>query len=423
MSTVTYTSEPLAPGQPVAHHIIRSRSAPLWEQAIVALWFLSTFVTFPGNELILYPLALYFAGMIVLRRREVVPVLIKAWPLLPLPLLTALSMFWSTAPSSALRFGLMMLLTAGIAAYIAVRLTPRQVIQSIFAVGMLLILVHVPHMGAYYEAGIFYEKNIYASRVLIALVAALAVAYDRDNPWILRMIAAPIALAGFALILTAESATNLVFSLGSILALSGVWLFWSRFGAIPHLRSLMLIVLAAIGVLITLILVNTPNNTLTISILDALGKDATLTGRTMLWDAAERISTENPWFGVGAGSFWQYNVGQAQTLLELSFKDFGTDFSFHNSYLETQVHLGYAGLSLLILIVIWAVWQNLIGWLSQQNMARSFFLLITGIAVTVSFTESYLFSAFDTTVMLLFIGAIFTIARQETTIVMRQEPQ
>lgn len=423
MSTVTYTSEPLAPSQPVAHHIIRSRSAPLWEQAIVALWFLSTFVTFPGNELILYPLALYFAGMIVLRRRDVMPVLFKAWPLLPLPLLTALSMFWSTAPSSAMRFGFMMLLTAAIAVYIAVRLSPRQVIQSIFVVGMLLVVVHVPHMSAYQEAGIFYEKNIYANRVLIALVAALAVAYDHDNPWILRMIAAPIAMAAFALILAAHSATNLVFSLGSITALSGVWLFWSRFGAIPHLRSLMLIVLAAFGFLITLILLNTPQNTLTISILDALGKDSTLTGRTMLWDAAERISADNPWFGVGAGGFWQYNVGQAQTLLELSFKDFGTNFSFHNSYLETQVHLGYAGLGLLILIVVWAVWQNLIGWLSEQNMARSFFLLITGIAVTVSFTESYLFSVFDTTVMLLFMGAVFSIVRSESVVTVHEEPQ
>ncbi len=423
MSTVTYAPEPLVPNQPATHRIVRSRSGPLWEQGIVALWFLSTFVTFPGNELILYPLALYFAGMIVLRRREVVPVLLKAWPLLPLPFLVALSMFWSTAPNSALRFGLMMLLTAAIAVYIAVRLSPRQVIQSIFAVGMLLIVVHVPHMNTYYEAGIFYEKNIYANRVLIAFIAALAVAYDHENPWLLRMIAAPIAMAGFALILAAHSATNLVFSLGSITALTGVWLFWSRFGAIPHLRSLMLILLAAIGLLVTLVLSNTPDNSLTASILEALERDSTLTGRTMLWDAAARISAERPWFGVGAGGFWQYNVGEAQTLLELSFKDFGTNFSFHNSYLETQVHLGYAGLSLLILIVAWAVWQNVMGWLSQQNMARSFFLLITGIAVTVSFTESYLFSVFDTTVMLLFMGAIFTIVRNETVVTVHQEEQ
>lgn len=421
MSTATYASEPIAPGAHTTYQVIERRPAPLWEQGLVSLWFLSTFVTFPGNEMILYPLALYFAGMIVLRRRDVVPVLLKAWPVLTLPVLTALSMYWSSASSEAFRLGLMMGLTAAIAAYIAVRLTPRQVIQSIFIVGAMLVIVHVPHVENFRGAMIFYEKNIYANRVMIALVAALAVAYDHDNAWPLRLVAAPIALAAMVLVLSADSATNLVFSLGAIAALSGVWLFWSRFGAIRHFRSLVLILLATAGLLVTFILVNTPDNTVTASILDALGKDATLTGRTMLWDAADRISAENPWLGVGAGGFWQYNVGQAQTLLELSFKDYGTQFSFHNSYLETQVHLGYAGLILLVLIVIWAVWQNVMGWLGRQDMVRSFFLLITGIAVTVSFTESYLFSAFDTTVMLLYIGAMSTIVRQQTVVAVPQE--
>ena len=415
MSTITHTNDPTI-GPEMSYHIIDRARAPLWEQAIVALWFLSTFVTFPGNEYVLYPLAAYFAGMIALRRREIVPVLLKAWPLLLLPILVGLSMFWSVASSEALRLGVMMILTAAIAAYIAVRLTPRQVIQALFVVGAALVLIHVPHMDTYYTAGVFFEKNIYANRVMISLVAALAVAYDRDNAWPLRIVAGGVALAAFALILRAESATNFVFSLGAIIALSGVWLIWSRFDSIPHLRSLMLIMIAASGLVFTLILLNTPDADLTGEILGALEKDTTLTGRTDLWIAAERIAKENPWLGVGAGGFWQYQVGQAQTLLELSFKEYGTQFSFHNSYLETQVHLGYVGLALLILIVVWTSWQNAIGWLREQNMTRSFFLLITGISVTVSFTESYLLSAFDTTVMLLYIGAMSAIALPQKVI-------
>ena len=414
MSDIAYPSQPHAPAAPAAYQVVERRPAPIWEQVIVGFWFLSTFIVFPGNELILYPLALYFTGMIVLRRREIVPIILQAWPLLPLGLLTALSMFWSPAANTALRLGVMMLLTVAIAIYIAVRLTPRQIIQAMFAVGALLIVVHVPFVGDYQAAGIFAEKNIFANRVTIAMIAALAVAYDRDNHWLLRLMGFPIAALGFILVLSAESATNLVFSLGAIVLLSGVWLVWSRFGAIRHLRSLIMILIAVAGVLIAIYMLNAPRNGILAAILDSLGKDTTLTGRTMLWDAAARVSAENPWFGVGAGGFWQFHVGEAQTLLELFYKPFGTQFSFHNSYLEVQVHLGYSGLALLILVVVWAAWHNLIGWFSNQNMARSFFLLIAGIAVTASFTESYLFSAFDTLVMLLYMGAISTFVRPQT---------
>ncbi|MEL6782157.1 MAG: hypothetical protein AAFO51_07245, partial [Pseudomonadota bacterium] len=101
--------------------------AALWEQAVLALWILTTFVIFEGDELLLYPLALFFLGSIVLRRRQVVPVMFRAWVLFTLPIMATLSAWWSPVFNEALRFGLMMFLTAAIAVYVAVRFRPKQI--------------------------------------------------------------------------------------------------------------------------------------------------------------------------------------------------------------------------------------------------------------------------------------------------------
>lgn len=387
--------------------------AALWEQAVLALWILTTFVIFEGDELLLYPLALFFLGSIVLRRRQVVPVMFRAWVLFTLPIMATLSAWWSPVFNEALRFGLMMFLTAAIAVYVAVRFRPKQIIQSLFAAGAVTIFMVAPEAAAFEYGGPYGEKNIFAIRMLVVLLAALAITLNPDEGPVLRLIALPFIPVSFAFIIIADAVTSFVFGSVSILIMLMVWMFWSGLGRVQHMRTLLLCLLALIFLTVVTVIVSLPNTTLFEDFVGAFGKDTTLTGRTMLWEEAERIVQDNPLFGVGAEGFWLFSRGDAQTLLELSYKDYGIKFSFHSAYYETQVHLGLVGLVLLYMIIGWCLIRSVLGWLRDQSITRSFFFLSTAIFFVSTFTESWFFSVFDVGVMLFYISAVSTFSRKE----------
>lgn len=384
--------------------------APVWEQIPLVIWFIATFTAFPRNELILYPLALYFTASIVLRRNEILPIILRSWILFTLPALTMLSLVWAPSAVPPIRLGLMMSFTALVTVYAAARFTPRQIVQIVFF-ATLALLLFIARDGNLYRDAPFDEKNFFAIRMVVTLLAAMAIAFDNGQPPWLRLIAFPIIPLPMIAIDLAESATSLIFGLLSIALMTTVWLMWSNIGRVQHLRSLTMLFVAAAGLVGALFFFNTPYNTLYEDFLASLNKDTTLTGRTILWDAAERIIQERPLLGVGAGGFWQWHVGEAQTLVELFYKPPGTAFSFHSSYLEVQVHLGLLGLVAIIGIVTWIMLRNLFAWLVFQDIPSTFFLIIAGIVLVSSFTESWFFGAFDTNIMIVYIGAISAMIR------------
>lgn len=388
----------------------------LWEQGLVALWFLVTFIPFENDELLLYPLALGFAGCVALRYRQIAPFALRCWPLLLIPGLTCLSMFWSPVPSQALRFGLMMLLTLSIALYIGLRLTPRQILQSAFAACAVSVFVALPEMSSLDdEIGLYSQKNVFAIRMLLAMIMATGVALDRGQPVLLRFVAAPFVPLTFFMIIQAESATALLLAAASTLILVTVWIFWTNLGRIRHLRSLVAIVFAGLGLTGILLFMNLPNNSIVQDVLFALGKDATLTGRTELWDAAERISAERPWLGVGAEGFWQPWVGEAESILDWAYKRSGSKFSFHSTYYEVLVHLGLVGLAFMIIQVSWIAINATLGWARNQALPQSVLMAYAGISVTTTFTESYLFGVFDIAIILFLVAGISGVSEKHRT--------
>ncbi|MCI4643742.1 MAG: O-antigen ligase family protein [Hyphomonadaceae bacterium] len=391
-----------------------SYGAPLWEQALLALWFYYTFIIRPGNELVMYPMSLYWMCAFMVHRRQMVPLAFRSWLIFAIPILAILSWAWAPMPSQALRFGVMMTLGAMVAVYVAARFAPHEIIRAVFFAGLISVIQVAPEMGHFGNKGPWGEKNIFAVRMVVIMLAAMATAFNRHEISWLRLIAFPLIPVCFVFIIIAQSATSLVFGAGSILAMTTIWLFWSRFSRIRHLRTAFLIMLL-FGALSTLyVLANTGTSGIYENFLDSLGKDATLTGRTMLWDAADRITKERPMLGVGAEGFWLWQRGDASTLLELSYKQAGTKFSFHNSYLEMQIHFGYVGLVLTYLAVFWCLWRSVLSWFATQSIVRSFFLLITGIVFVSTFTESWLYVVFDTSVTLFYVSAISSLVRQQS---------
>ena len=73
-----------------------------------------------------------------------------------------------------------------------------------------------------------------------------------------------------------------------------------------------------------------------------LGKDPTLTDRTLLW--AELLKVDiNPLFGTGFESFWL-----GERFRSFTASHWWAPNEAHNGYLETYLNLGLVGLFLLI---------------------------------------------------------------------------
>ena len=81
-------------------------------------------------------------------------------------------------------------------------------------------------------------------------------------------------------------------------------------------------------------------------ILNLLGRDATLTNRTNIWQIAETMST-NPFVGTGYMNFWS-----GERLAAMWLKTESTIQQVHNGYLEQYLNLGYFGVTFIVIIML-----------------------------------------------------------------------
>jgi exopolysaccharide production protein ExoQ len=409
------TSVPLRAAAPEPIYAVlttRTRPAAWWEQFATTMWVLCTFIDFPGNEFILYPCALLFLTLFVTYRDVTFPVALKCALLLVIPVLGTFSAGWSPEPVAAFRGGAMMVLHFFIMVTVASRLTRQEIVRAVFFAGVIAIAFAAPLINTFDKGGPYGSKNIFAIRMLICVLASLAVAFEAKEHILLRLFAIPVLIVALVFTLAADSATALVFAVAGILVMTGLWMFWQPVTRVRHLRSVVLlffVALVAIGVFAFLAV---PNNRIIDEFLGALGKDTTLTNRTIIWEAGIRAAHEKPWFGLGFDGFWRDSTGAAQTLNELDSKPFGTKLSFHNSYIEVWVALGYVGLTSFIVAICWSYLTTIIGWFKSQGMASSFFLTISTIILTSTFTESYMLGTFDTLVFLFYTAPITAMAEK-----------
>ena len=389
------------------------RKAPVWEQALVTLWFFVTYLPLDGVTPFRYMLVLFFVGITGVNYRTIMPVILKSWPLFLLPIFGLISFTWSGYPSDAIRSGVLMLLTPLTIVVIAARLNTRQALRCLMFAGMMTAIYSVPLMDTFNFGGPYESKNLFAIQMLFAMLLSLAaVLNEKEFLWV-RLLALPFVPVCFVFQYMADSATSLVFAVVGILGLVSMKYFWISISRIRHLRSSMMMLAGVIVLTGAIFVLNMPENTAMQDFLRLLGKDSTFSGRAEIWRQAELVSQEHPIIGVGLEGFWQYDVGIAQTINENDFKPFGTKLTFHNTYWEVQVHLGYVGLSLLLLIVVWCCYRALLNWFKAPTMDHSALLITTVIILTSTFTESYLWGTFNTLVNLFYFAAVTTLGASE----------
>ncbi len=284
--------------------------------------------------------------------------------LIALLLVAAASVFWSAAPGQTERrvVALVMCTLCGVALGARWR-WPRLVeivaaVYALTAVTSLVLGLAAPSMGRMSELfpgawrGLWLEKNALGGAMAFGALsfAAAALFQPRRSMFWWAMTALAIVLLGLstsktALVALMLGASALGFTLlvrrGGATAVAVTWL------AVAAAMALA----AAIAMRPDLFLA-------------LLGKDATLTGRTQIWDAVWRLIQQRPLLGYGYGAVWTDDTGWGP--LRWIVKQTGfTPHHAHNAWLEQWLGLGVLGLagwSLLYLSIlaktIWAAFTH-----------------------------------------------------------------
>ncbi len=180
--------------------------------------------------------------------------------------------------------------------------------------------------------GIYPQKNS-LGRVMVLLMMVLAVIAPRFPAW--RSYIRLEFLLAIALLLLSDSKTSLIVAMVVAAAYCVVSLLRRRSN--PK-AALMIGGLLALPVLVVAIF-NLD------AVFDFFGRDATLTGRTDVWDLIWEEIQNNYWFGYGYQAFWVDPIGPA-TRIWLTLKWDAPEV--HNGYLELWLGLGLFGLLIIV---------------------------------------------------------------------------
>ena len=231
---------------------------------------------------------------------------------LPLVLLTALTLvstIWSQAPEATFRRAVALLLGTSFAFYLVVRLDLKTFFNLLFiAFGIFLVVSlaaiatgsGITSGGAYDGSwrGISGNKNNFGRTVSLLVAFVPVAAVLGLITW--RRTALLVALLGLAALVLSKSATSLVTAFASVgmglvvYALCGGRIFGARLrGGTRAVMAILAVIAGFVTVLVILPYV-----------LEALGRDPTLTGRTKLWAWSIDVNKERWLLGSGYRSFW-----------------------------------------------------------------------------------------------------------------------
>lgn len=281
------------------------------------------------------------------------------------PVFAIASVLWSQAPAATFRAAVELIVTIGIASLTAGLLRPREFVSAMsvsLLVGAVLSLAFGRYgvdgmTGTTVFLGIFASKNTMAVFMSFLAIFAAAVLADRAQPPILRLLAIGSFIVSLPLLWLAHSMGAVLTTVGSMAVLVVIGVF-----ARLRSRERYLVLSAGVALALPILLVvgllavnGTLGDEVSNFVNDVLGKDATLTGRTFLWEIAFAEIAKRPIFGVGYYAFWL----QGNLLAEAIWRHFSIDsrmgFSFHDTFLEFAVELGWVGVAALVVTLVMAM--------------------------------------------------------------------
>jgi len=202
---------------------------------------------------------------------------------------------------------------------------------------------------------VFGSKNMEGLSLAIVTLSSFWVMFDRQQPAIVRVIALLALFAASPILISVNSEGAL---LAGVLALVCSLLPFLMRRLQPNTRIFLICVCAfaaGTAAAFSLMLIDNLFDFLLLSI----GKDVSLTGRTLLWSHALGVIADHP-LGVGLQAYWNESNIEAVRFWEAFYINSHYGFHFHNLWLEIGVELGVPGIVIAAattLFVFFSVWR------------------------------------------------------------------
>ena len=325
--------------------------------------------------------------------------------------LIIVSFVWSEFPVNTLKYAFSGFGATCFGLYVATRYSPKEQIKLLFwTFAAMLILsvifaIAIPHYGleggvhAGAVRGIFGHKNGFGQTMVLGTLIFLISALDRKNSnnWF-----AWVCFGGsIALILLCRSGTALL----GITIMLILFFIYRIFRARYEILVSSFLFFTIVGLISITWISNNED-----AVFAAIGEDATLTGRTEIWQYVWHMIQQRPWLGYGYKGFWHYLDGPS-AYVNLAFGPYGGGAGVphsHNGFLEIVLAIGVVGLS--VFLIGFAI--NLIKAITlvrfNKDMETFWPLLYLTYTVVANLVESPL-SGFDNLLWVLYATTIFSL--------------
>ena len=278
------------------------------------------------------------------------------WPIMILVLIAWLSKSWTVDPEITHRRCIAITVTTLMGIYLFVRFDFEELLKflsvavAIMAVGCVIWALAVPDYGLHADAehagawrGIFFHKNT-TGRVMVfglAVIIAAWIGTDLNRTFLLASAAVVLAV-----IVGTTSQTTLLGTL--VLGAGLVAVRMVRGNALKSVVvTLVVLTIAWHGALVGFATYDV--------ILELLGRDPTLTGRTDIWLYTLQYISERPFTGYGYDAFWNGDLSPGAQYSE----HWGTPHS-HNGWLEIMIALGIPAALIMFGIVVVTMFRAIV---------------------------------------------------------------
>ncbi len=306
------------------------------------------------------------------------------WPIVLLLAIAWLSTFWTVAPEITFQRCIALTVTTLMGVYLFACFELEAFLRfltaviSVLVIGCLVWIFLVPDYGLHNDPthaglwrGIFFHKNT-TGRVMIfslAVICAAWVGTDINRGFLL--------LIGGLAVLVALGTTSQTALLGLLVLVGGLGMVRMVRGQALKSALITLVVLAIVwhGALIMVASYEV--------VLEALGRDASLTGRTDIWAYAFQAGLDRPLTGYGYDAFWNgdYSPGANYSA------NWNTPHS-HNAWLEIFIGLGMPAALLMMGIMVVTTFRAVILARYYPSTTPGILIMLTSFSImTVSMSE------------------------------------
>lgn len=344
------------------------------------------------------------ALLAVLNWQKMILGIAAVWPIALLVVVAWLSNLWTVAPEITSRRCVALTVTTLMGVYLFVRFDLKTLLRfltfiaAILVIGCLAWVALVPAYGLHGEGahagvwrGIFFHKNT-TGRVMVYSLAVIVAAWASGS--VNRGLLTGLVLLTFLMIAGTTSQTALL----GVLALLGglVAVRMVRGHAIKSaLITLVVLAIAWHGALIATASYDV--------ILEALGRDASLTGRTEIWTYTLQYALKQPFTGYDYDAFWNGELSPGA-----QYAAYWKTPHSHNGWLEVFIALGLPGVLLMMGIMLMTLTRAVI--LARYHPTTTpaiLILLVCSAMLTIGMSEPVFLEkhSFDWMVLVAVAGA------------------